>query len=487
MSPPSAEKEHEDDWLRHLLVGLAEHVEAEGILGLAQSAAGSTVSSLSRALSSSEFGKVAEDVCPSPTGAASSGGRAEDGRKKPAAVEVTGLEELLRVPDPTSLAGGDHRARGFDGGSSRGEDDSFRDALWGLESDDGTHREEVWFDAVDSPFSGYAPYDDEDDNEALRGVRSWSESLEQPGLAGDEAERGLSAHEAKVEERAENEMEDEEYWIDLRCLEGSFGENHPPPNGHHYALDDGCPTFRSVLDAAASLALDVLGPGSAEFEWRPDGDTARALAASSDRGDYDCTNRRREAEVLKWTGTHGGRSALKSRGVVRMSPRALLSVLLDTDRATEYNTNCAGKVRLRDFNNAAKMDDEPTTTTASIVRSSIRVPIIGAGIDTTCLVHSRPVEDGSDGSPSYVLVSIAVAHGPAGGEGGGGDGLVSASVLRHAPSDDGAAWCEVTNVARAALPVPVPGFLLRRAAEAGADGFFAGVRDVADRERVGSG
>lgn len=339
MSPPSVEKEHEDDWLRHLLVGLAEHVEAEGILGLAQSAAGSTVSSLSRALSSSEFGKVAEDVCPSPTGAASSGGRAEDGRKKPAAVEVTGLEELLRVPDPTSLAGGDHRARGFDGGSSRGEDDSFRDALWGLESDDGTHREEVWFDAVDSPFSGYAPYDDEDDNEALRGVRSWSESLEQPGLAGDEAERGLSAHEAKVEERAENEMEDEEYWIDLRCLEGSFGENHPPPNGHHYALDDGCPTFRSVLDAAASLALGVLGPGS---EWRPDGDTARALAAS-DRGDVDYTNRRGEAEVLKWTGTHGGRSALKSRGVVRMSPRALLSVLLDTDRATEYNTNCAGK------------------------------------------------------------------------------------------------------------------------------------------------
>ena len=484
--------------MRHLLVGLAEHVEAEGILGLAHSAAGSTVSTLSRAISSSEFGDAGEDGGPPPVGAAPSGGSppAENGREK-CAVEVTGLEELLRVPDPASLASRDHRARGLDDGSSLGED-SFRDALWRLEPDDCTHRDEVWFDAVDSPIpTGYAPYDDEDGNEAFR-VGSWSESLE-PWLAGDEAERGPSAqHEAEERDDNEGEEGEEAYWMDLRCLADGFrGEDRPPPNGHHYALDDGCPSFRSVLDAAASLALDVLGPGSAE--WQPDGDTARALAAA-DRGDGDCADRPTDAEVLKWTGTHGGRSVLKSRGVVRMSPRDLLSVLLDPDRATEYNTNCAGKVCLRKFN-LGKIDDddddddEPTATTASIVRSSIRVPVIGAGIDTMCLVHSRPVEEGTGGSPSYVLVSVAAAQGPAGGDGGGGDGLVAASVLRPTPPvvrRDGAAaaaedeeWCELTNVARAALPVPVPGFLLRRAAEAGADSFFSGVRDLADRERAG--
>ena len=567
--------------MRHLLAGLADRVESEGLFGLPLSVAGSTVSTLSRALSSSEFGSVGEDGCgPSPVGAFSSGGcpPAENDKGGRGGVEVVGLEQLLRVPDPGSLTR-DPRGRcgssaGVGGGSSCSDEDSFRDAQWRLGSDESTHREEVWFDAadseevwfdpVDSPIpSGYEPYDDYDDGGALHGVGSWSESLEgvrRPDPADDvvdrglsheekneddheeedededaywidlrcEADRGLSIrHEEKNEDDIEdegeedacwieldpadngaesdlsahheeekkddNEEEEEAYWIDPRCLRGSSRGESSPQNGHRYALDDGCPSFRSVLDAAASLALDVLGADS--VEWRPDGDTARALAAS-DRGDDDCTNRHAERDVLKWTGTHGGCPILKTRGVVDMSPRALLSVLLDPDRAPEYNRNCTGKVRLRTFDLKAETNDDEdgVFSTASIIRTSIRVPIVGAGIDTTCLVHSRPVEEEPDGCRSYVLVSVAVAHGPKGSEGDGGGGLVSASVLRPlppaVPRDGGpydAMRCELTNVARAALPIPVPGFLLRRAAEAGADGFFEGVRDLAARERLGSG
>ena len=568
--------------VRHLLAGLADRVESEGLFGLPLSVAGSTVSTLSRALSSSEFGSVGEDGCGSPPiGAVSSGGcpPVENDKGGRGGVEVVGLEQLLRVPDPGSLTR-DPRERGRGSvDESCSDEDSFRDAQWRLGSDDSelqlreevwfdaVDSEEVWFDPVDSPIpSGYEPYDD--DGGALRGAGSWSESLE--GVpwgdpTGDGNDRGLSAqheeeerddiddeeeedacwidlpceaergpsirHEEKNDDDIEDEgeedacwieldpaddgaergpsalheegnddeeeVEEEAYWIDPRCLRGGSRGENSPQSGRRYALDDSCPSFRSVLDAAASLALDVLGADS--VEWRPDGDTARALAAS-DRGDDDCTNRHAERDVLKWTGTHGGCPILKTRGVVDMSPRALLSVLLDPDRAPEYNRNCTGKVRLRTFDLKAETNDDEdgVFSTASIIRTSIRVPIVGTGIDTTCLVHSRPVEEGPDGCRSYVLVSVAVAHGPAGSEGDGGGGLVSASVLRPlspavprdgGPScapDDAAMRCELTNVARAALPIPVPGFLLRRAAEAGADGFFEGVRDLAARERLGS-
>jgi len=153
-----------------------------------------------------------------------------------------------------------------------------------------------------------------------------------------------------------------------------------------------------------------------EIEWRPESNSPkllRRLAKLDVLGRLEVLRK----ETLVWSGRfkhdipaeydRQSRFYL-ARGVLNMSPRALLELLWDNGRTADYNKFSSGRTTLAG-NDLEFLQGEDKVGT-KVILSETRVPLTSITVKVNCLMHARALEDGT----GYVIVSRSCSAGPQG-------------------------------------------------------------------------
>ena len=232
-------------------------------------------------------------------------------------------------------------------------------------------------------------------------------------------------------------------------------------------------SFQNVLNVLVKSAINVTSDdhatvGNEASSWKPDGNTRKILQHHSiDRYSEHWCLHMLENEVLKWTGSFSnGIPALKTQGVVSMSPTELKELLLDSKRVQEFNKNSLGKKDLCVI---------PSDIGESkIVENAIKIPIVGIIVKTLTLTHWRQIDFGvkAGGEAGFIIVSRSVKKELNETE---TNPFYSISILRPVPNQP--MKTELTNVAQVSCP-SVPKFLVNRIGFMGATDFFINVRHL---------
>lgn len=233
------------------------------------------------------------------------------------------------------------------------------------------------------------------------------------------------------------------------------------------------PPMKCMLEMLINKALHLAKDDSANTDnkcpvWKPEGDTKKTLQRMHKLSLDERTNELSKA-VLKWTGVLKNNKdelrLIKTRGIVKMSPRELKDLLIDCSRGHLVNKNSLGK---RDV---CKFPCDVGTTT--IVENTMKIPFVGGEIHSVVMTHSRFVESHPIiGDNFYVLVSKSVQK-----ELNQSTGLPSTSISVLRQVGDDPCMTDLVNVAQIS-EVPVPKFLINKIAFTGAVDFFTNIRSI---------
>eukprot|EP00980_Cylindrotheca_fusiformis_P006889 scaffold1442_cov128-Cylindrotheca_fusiformis.AAC.10 len=117
-----------------------------------------------------------------------------------------------------------------------------------------------------------------------------------------------------------------------------------------------------------------------------------------------------EKDVLVWTGNFkhefygGDLPAIRVAGIVNMSARSLLDLLVDSARVKEYNKLSLGREDAIVFQDALEQDGPFGPSVTKVTKSASKPPLIKRNMVFVTLCHAKELEDGS----GYMIVNRAV-------------------------------------------------------------------------------
>lgn len=117
-----------------------------------------------------------------------------------------------------------------------------------------------------------------------------------------------------------------------------------------------------------------------------------------------------EQDVFVWTGSfkHGlygsELPAVRSCGIVNMSAKALVELLVDSSRVKEYNKLCLGRQDLVTFQDTMDSEGPFGRSITKVMKSESKPPMIRISLIFESVMHAKELEDGS----GYLIVTRAV-------------------------------------------------------------------------------
>ena len=174
-------------------------------------------------------------------------------------------------------------------------------------------------------------------------------------------------------------------------------------------IGDNIEISESAVSALLSSALDfITGDEKSIVVWSPDKATTNVLNSST----YEQTSYM-ESNILFWngkikqTGKYGSNyPAIKYKGFINMSPKALISLIMDSKRINEYNNSSLGREDVHIFEKGFE-DHGVFRGETKIVRNRTQVPIIGKVLEITSLMHGRKLQSSKNGE-TYIVITRAV-------------------------------------------------------------------------------
>ena len=192
------------------------------------------------------------------------------------------------------------------------------------------------------------------------------------------------------------------------------------PKERWVVLDDGDGKHAPIAPLAVrALARSGLESCFDEKMWTPDSKTQKILKQTTGwqkivwtkegTADLPTDGSLNEADIFLWTGTfkhgHYGSElpAVRSCGVINVSPKALMELLVDSDRVKEYNKFCVGRTDLLVLQDSMDKSGAFGGIT-KVMKTESKPPMVRKLLRFTSLLHGRELEDGS----GFKIVTRAV-------------------------------------------------------------------------------
>ena len=212
----------------------------------------------------------------------------------------------------------------------------------------------------------------------------------------------------------------------------------PPPGVDHdpkelwIALNNGDETHAPIAPVAVERLSDFGWRTSLDKTmWTPDSKTDKALKkahtpdwvkdtfANKGKIRLNASTTADEQNVFIWMGNfkHGlygsELPAIRACGIVNMSAKALMELMIDSSRVKEYNKLSLGRDDLVTFEGSIDRPGPFGNSVTKVMRSESKPPMIRKILVFVSLLHAKELEDGS----GYLIVTRAVhtpeAKGPA--------------------------------------------------------------------------
>jgi hypothetical protein len=204
----------------------------------------------------------------------------------------------------------------------------------------------------------------------------------------------------------------------------------PPPGVAHdpkekwIALNDGDGSHAPIAPAAVErLAHFGLTTSMNHSMWNPDNKTDKALKKSQCpewmKGTFKpgCVRlplreTPEHGEVFIWSGNfkHGlygsDLPAIRAAGIVNMSAKALMDLLVDSSRVKEYNKLSLGRDDLVTFQESMESEGPFGCSITKVMKSVTKPPLIRKTLVFVSILHAKHLIDGS----GYLVVTRAVHH-----------------------------------------------------------------------------
>mmetsp|Transcript_34449 Transcript_34449/g.75392 ORF Transcript_34449/g.75392 Transcript_34449/m.75392 type:complete len:424 (-) Transcript_34449:41-1312(-) len=263
------------------------------------------------------------------------------------------------------------------------------------------------------------------------------------------------------------------------------------PKERWVALDTGSGRDHAPV---APYAVDALAKGGLKSAmdqgmWKPNKQTERILreckewasSAWESSGPFVCppSGFVHENSVLIWSGQFGhglyGNElpTIRAAGLVNMSPRALVDLLVDSSRVNEYNKMSLGRSDVLVLHDSLAVDGPFGRSITKVVRSETQPPLVRKRLQFVTLIHARELEDRS----GYIIVSRAVtrAEEPVDSTDGilRSEILMGVNVIRKVKGEKNRAVMINVNHIRSPM---VPMFIAKKIGLSAAEGFFDDIR-----------
>lgn len=255
------------------------------------------------------------------------------------------------------------------------------------------------------------------------------------------------------------------------------------------ALNDGDGAWSPIAPLAVSR-LAALGHTTSVDDgmWNPDRNTERLLRKVDSSewihntfkpGQVVINDPCHDKEVLVWTGTFSHSfygsdlPAIRVAGVVDISPKSLVDLLVDSDRVKEYNKLSLGREDLVVFQENMHENGPFGCSVTKVMKSVSKPPMIKKHMVFVSVLHAKELEDGS----GYLIVTRAVHHPD--NENGGSANVIKSEILmgvnliRKIDGEDD--QCLMINVNHIRSPM-VPMMVARRLGVSAAIGFVNDIR-----------
>lgn len=187
-----------------------------------------------------------------------------------------------------------------------------------------------------------------------------------------------------------------------------------------------------------------------------------------------------ENDVLVWSGSfrHGfygsDLPAIRAAGVVNMSAKSLMELLVNSDRVKEYNKMSLGRTDLQVFQDDMSVEGPFGKSITKVMKSENKPPMVRKTLVFVSILHAKELIDGS----GYLLVSRAVHHPDQQSESNSiqSEILIGVNLIRKI---DGAenSRCLMVNINHIRSPM-VPLMVAKRIGVSAAIGFINDVRAV---------
>jgi hypothetical protein len=282
----------------------------------------------------------------------------------------------------------------------------------------------------------------------------------------------------------------------------------PPPGVDHdpkeewIALDDGDGSAAPIAPYAVSALADFGYKTAMDNSmWKSEGKTDRIMSNSTvwkdvawqESGllkvpeDFDGTTSK---EVMVWSGNfiHGlygsDLPAVRSSGIVNMSPRKLTELMVDSSRCKEYNKMSVGRTDLlvledNLFANSRTSSDDCSfgKSITKVMRAETLPPLVRKPLQLVTLLHVRALPN----NIGFLIVSRAVTQASEVGNGFDtslrSEILMGVNVIRGVEGQPDK--CLMTNVNHMRTPM-IPLFLGKKLGLAAAPNFIRDLRIISD-------
>ncbi|GMH56324.1 hypothetical protein TrRE_jg5812 [Triparma retinervis] len=240
---------------------------------------------------------------------------------------------------------------------------------------------------------------------------------------------------------------------------------------------------REAIQCLADSGMELAMGGESKVpngpKWEADKGTASLLASNG--GDEvmnaGCT------DIYVWTGnfpeacTGADLPAIRTRGVIPMSAKAVAELLMDSTRVKVYNKMSQGRTDVKLFqagiDSKSKQWGEGET---KIVKNKTKPPLTSKTMVFTTLMHARKLSNSS-----YLVVSRAVnvpsvSSAPSAGGVVKSEIMLGVNVLRPLTESS----CELSSVTHVNSPL-VPGMMARSVGVKGAVNFINDLRALGSK------
>jgi hypothetical protein len=185
-----------------------------------------------------------------------------------------------------------------------------------------------------------------------------------------------------------------------------------------------------------------------------------------------------EQDVFVWTGNfkHGlygsELPAVRSCGIVNMSAKALMDLLVDSCRVKEYNKLSLGRQDLVTFQDNMDSEGPFGRSITKVMKSESKPPMIRKSLIFVSVMHAKELEDGS----GYLIVSRAVHTPEERGDkkNSKSENLIGVNLIRKVEGAEDSR-CFMTNVNHLRSPM-VPMMVAKRLGLTAAVGFMNDIR-----------
>lgn len=187
-----------------------------------------------------------------------------------------------------------------------------------------------------------------------------------------------------------------------------------------------------------------------------------------------------ENNVLIWSGvfSHGLYGSelptVRAAGIVNMSPKKIVDLLLDSSRVKEYNKMSLGRTDVMVLKDNFANDSAFGGIVTKVVKSESQPPLVRKRLQFLTLMHVRELEDGN----GYLIASRAVTQAKESGDVEDGtilssEILMGVNVIRNIYGEENRALMINVNHIRSPM---VPMFIAKKIGLSAAEGFIHDMR-----------